>query len=357
MPTFRNIGVDVSTGNVRFEPQESIGVGQFAFAERVPFTLANLDQDTSGPNGAGTIDVIAVPQDTDTLFVLSNSLVQGSRRAAVSGDRTDIASGVDFLIRPAILPPSFDLIANPLPILKDVAQQSVIVARITKGRTPGHELQFSVTSSNPALIAQPTVTYTGGTTANISYTPLADVNGTTIITILGVDAGADGVFGGADDGIFEHSFIVSVMAVNDPPVFDLMAEASAKQTDGVTTVVNFVAGLGNGGGTDENSQILDPLVVSATDPSFFLSQPAIDATGTLTFAPNPNKSGSVPVTVMLKDSGGQDNGGVDATTKTFLLNIGPVNDPPSFALIANPNRGAVGLVAGCPAARSQIAIG
>ncbi len=339
---FRNIGVDAATGNVRFEPQESIGVGQFSFAERAPFVLANLDRDKSGPNGTGTIDVIAVPQNTDTLFVLKNTLVQGSRRAAVSGARTDIASDVDFLIRPAILPPSFTFEALPIPNVEDALEQTVALQNITKGRETGPPLQFSATSSNTALIASATVTIVDGTNrAIVHYTPLKDANGTTGITVRAVDAGADATFDTSDDGIFERSFAVTVLAANDPPVFNLLTEAAVKQTDGVTTVPNFVTGAGNGGGVDENSQMREPLVVTATDPSFFTTPPSIDAAGTLTFTPNPNKSGSVPVTVTLKDSGGRANGGVDTTTKTFVINVLPVNDPPSLTLVPNPNRSVV----------------
>jgi subtilisin family serine protease/Tol biopolymer transport system component len=334
---FRNIGV--VGGEVQFEPLENIGLGQFSLAQRMPLVMGNFDNDTSGPGGTGTIDIVTIPQRTDTLHVLKNTLVNGSHRVALTGLNT--ITGRDFIIKPAILPPSFNAIANPLAIFEDAALQSITVTGIVKGRTTGPQLQFTATSSNPALIASPTVTYSGGTTATVQYTPLANMSGTTVITVRAVDAGADAAFGGPDDGIFERSFTVSVLAVNDAPVFNLVPEATVLQTDGATTIANFVTGMGNGGGADEASQTLDPLVVTAGDPSFFSVQPAINAAGTLTFTPNPNKSGSVPVTVTLKDSGGRANGGVDTTTKTFLVVIGPVNDAPSFTLMANPNRSVV----------------
>ncbi|MCM2373704.1 Ig-like domain-containing protein, partial [Aporhodopirellula aestuarii] len=332
---FRNDGPD-ATGDVQFQPLENIGLGQFSLAQRMPLVVANFDNDTSGPGGTGTIDIVTIPQKSDTLHVLKNRLVNGSRRVALTG--LNVVTGVDFIIKPAILPPSFNVIGNPLDIFEDSAQQSITISGITKGRTTGPALQFSATSSNPSVISTASVTYAGASTGTVNYTPVADKSGSSVITVRAVDAGADGLFGGADDGIFERSFTVTVLAVNDPPVFNLLAEASAKQTDGVTTVLNFVTGVGNGGGADESSQTRNPLVVTATDTSFFTTQPAINAAGTLTFTPNPNKSGSVPVTVTLKDSGGRANGGVDTTTKTFLVNVLPVNDPPSFALIANPNR-------------------
>ncbi|HBJ38596.1 MAG TPA: hypothetical protein DDZ51_28375, partial [Planctomycetaceae bacterium] len=335
---FRNIGV--VGGEVQFEPLENVGLGQFSLAQRMPLVVGNFDNDTSGPNGTGTIDIVTIPQRTDTLHVLTNTLVNGAHRVALTGLATDVRNNLDFIIKPAILPPSFDFVADPLPIFEDAAVQSITISNIVKGRPAELEpLRLTVTSDNPALIPSPgLLEFTGGSNKTFSYTPMPNMNGIAVLTVQAIDAGADGDFGGADDGIFERSFTVSVLAVNDPPVFNLLAEATARQTDGATTIVNFVTGMGNGGGADEVSQTRDPLVVTASDPSFFTVQPAINAAGTLSFTPNPNKSGSVPVTVTLKDSGGRANGGVDTTTKTFLVIIGPVNDPPSFTLMASPNR-------------------
>jgi Tol biopolymer transport system component len=141
---FRNI-TDKATGIVRFEPQESIGVSRFTFSERVPFALADLDLDTSGPNGKVTIDIVAVPQDTDTLFVLKNTLVQGSRRAAVSGARTDIASGVDFLVQPRLPGPSVVLsISDAMDDSQRLRNVDVVFDRSVNGVSPE---DFSLTNS------------------------------------------------------------------------------------------------------------------------------------------------------------------------------------------------------------------
>ncbi|MDV6028659.1 MAG: S8 family serine peptidase [Phycisphaera sp. RhM] len=334
---FRNDGPDPTTGEVRFQPLENIGLGQFSLAQRMPLVIANFDNDTSGPGGTGTVDIVTIPQLTDTLHVLKNRLVDGAHRVALTG--LNVISGVDFIIKPAILPPSFDVIGNPLGIFEDAAQQSVSVTGVTKGRMTGPELQFTVTSDNPSLIPSPgLISFSGGTSTAFTYAAAPNSNGTAVLTVRATDAGADELFGGQDDGIFERSFTVTVVAVNDPPVFDVVPEASARQTDGATTVTDFLTGIGNGGGSDEESQTRNPLQVTATDPSFFTSQPTIDAAGTLTFTPSPNRSGSVPVTVTLQDSGGRANGGVDTTTKTFLVTIAPVNDPPAFTLMANPNQ-------------------
>ncbi|WP_232530000.1 Ig-like domain-containing protein [Rosistilla oblonga] len=272
--------------------------------------------------------------------ILSNSVVAGAHRLGLLSDAN--VENLDFGIKPAILPPAFDTIADPLPIFEDAAQQVVAIDGIVKGRTTGRALQFSVTSDNPSVIPSPgLLAFSGGSDTTFTYQPVANANGTAVLTVRAVDAGADGDFGGADDGIFERSFTVTVLAVNDAPVFNLLADASAKQTDGMTTVANFVTGVNSGGGANEASQTRDAIVVTASDPSFFTVQPSINAAGTLTFTPNPAKSGVVPVAVTLKDHGDTDNGGVDTTTKTFIVNIGAVNDAPSFTLTASPNQSAL----------------
>jgi hypothetical protein len=51
-------------------------------------------------------------------------------------------------------------------------------------------------------------------------------------------------------------------------------------------------------------------------------QPALDATGELTFTPKPNMAGTAHVTVTLKDDAGTANGGVDTSApQTFSITI------------------------------------
>jgi hypothetical protein len=88
--------------------------------------------------------------------------------------------------------------------------------------------------------------------------------------------------------------------------------------------------ISTGGGADESGQILN-LSVSNNNNALFSAQPSIDlGTGTLTFTPVANAFGSATVTVTLQDDGGTDNGGVDTTTKTFVITVRSVNDVPSF---------------------------
>jgi Dockerin type I domain len=76
----------------------------------------------------------------------------------------------------------------------------------------------------------------------------------------------------------------------------------------------------------------------------FSVPPAIDpTTGTLTFTPAPNAFGTAQITVSLKDSGGTLNGGVDTTTKTFMVHVQSVNDAPALTRVSSSVSGNVGL--------------
>lgn len=71
--------------------------------------------------------------------------------------------------------------------------------------------------------------------------------------------------------------------------------------------------------------------VSNDNVALFTTQPAIDASGTLTFQAVPDTWGTATVTIVLKDNGGTANGGADqSVATTFVITINPVNDAPSF---------------------------
>jgi hypothetical protein len=71
--------------------------------------------------------------------------------------------------------------------------------------------------------------------------------------------------------------------------------------------------------------------VSNDNNSLFSAQPAINASGLLTFTPAANAFGTATVTVTAQDNGGTLNGGVDTSAaQTFTITVNAVNDEPSF---------------------------
>jgi hypothetical protein len=72
--------------------------------------------------------------------------------------------------------------------------------------------------------------------------------------------------------------------------------------------------------------------VSNNNTTLFSVQPAVSATGNLTYTQGANRSGTATVTVAIKDSGGTANGGVDTSaSQQFTILIQGVNNDPVAA--------------------------
>lgn len=82
------------------------------------------------------------------------------------------------------------------------------------------------------------------------------------------------------------------------------------------------------GPASESNQTVN-FILTNDNVALFAAQPAIDATGTLTFEPTADASGAATVTAIIKDDGGTAHGGVDQSEPIiFVITISPVNDAP-----------------------------
>lgn len=115
---------------------------------------------------------------------------------------------------------------------------------------------------------------------------------------------------------------------NQPPTFTKGPDVSASEDEGPKSIAGWAANI-NPGDVDEGSQVLT-FLVSNDQPGLFSVQPAIDATGRLTFNSAPNAFGIAQVTVVLRDNGGTEDGGQDTSApQTFSIGIVSVNDAPT----------------------------
>ena len=152
-----------------------------------------------------------------------------------------------------------------------------------------------------------------------TFNPAADFNGTTSFTYRAQNAG----------GLSAPATVtITVNSVNDAPTFNLIASHASNEDAGAQSVANALTAR-SAGPANESGQTLT-LTVTNDNNALFTSQPAIDASGTLTYTAAANTSGSAIVTVKLQDNGGTANGGVDQTTKTLTITVDAVNDAPSF---------------------------
>jgi len=185
-------------------------------------------------------------------------------------------------------------------------------------------LSFDVTDNTNSNLfdIQPAV---DPVTGELTFTPKDDAFGSATITVELMDDG--GIDFGGDDTSAAQSFTITVDGVNDVPSFTIAGDQSNTEDDGAQSVPNFAVGSPGGGGF-EDAQVLS-YDVSYTGPALFAVDPAIDASGTLTYTLAPDANGLVEVTVSISD-------GFDTSaTQTFNIEVTAVNDAPSFTVPAD----------------------
>ncbi len=138
---------------------------------------------------------------------------------------------------------------------------------------------------------------------------------------------------------------LSITPVNDPPTLDPIADPGAILEDAGEQIVGL-SGIAQGGDApgfdNETLPPQFPLVVTATsDNTALIPDPTVtymspDTTGSLSYTPVADQSGTAVITVTVMDQGGTDNGGVDTVQQTFTVEVTAVNDPPTIDAVADP---------------------
>src|SRR5262249_3626812 len=124
------------------------------------------------------------------------------------------------------------------------------------------------------------------------------------------------------------TFLLTVSAVDDPPTLNAIPNPAPIPEDSGLQTVNL-AGITAGGGE------IEPLTVTATSnntaliPNPTVSYTSADATGSLSYTPVADASGSavIPLTV---------SAGFSPFSQTFPVTVPPVNDPPTLDAIPDP---------------------
>ena len=189
---------------------------------------------------------------------------------------------------------------------------------------------MTASSNNTGLIPNPTVTYTSpAATGSLSYTPLANVSGSAIITVTVTDGGLDNDLGTpGDNGTVSRTFTVVVSGDNDPPTLDAIPDPAAILEDAGAQSVNL-SGITAGGG---ETQVLTVTAISnnvALIPNPTVTYTSPNATGSLAYTPVANAFGTAIVTVRVTDDG------TAFVERSFTVTVTAVNDAPSFTAGAN----------------------
>ncbi|MBX3475491.1 MAG: tandem-95 repeat protein [Planctomycetes bacterium] len=222
--------------------------------------------------------------------------------------------------------------SNPSAVNEDSGAQTV--SGWASGFNPGPANEsgqtvaaYIVTNvSNPGLFAvQPAVDASG----NLTYTPAADAFGTSTFDVQVQDNG--GTANGGVDTSAAQNFTITVNAVNDAPTFTASNPSAVNEDSGAQTVSGWASGFNPGPANESGQAVAAYIVTNVSNPGLFAVQPAVDASGTLTYTPAADAFGTSTFDVQVQDNGGTANGGVDTSAaQNFTITVNAVNDAPSL---------------------------
>jgi hypothetical protein len=172
-------------------------------------------------------------------------------------------------------------------------------------------ISFAVSATDPSLFAvQPAVSPTG----TLTYTPAADANGATTVSVTAQDDG--GTANGGSDASASQVFTITLVPVNDAPSFLKGPDQSVVSLLGAQSVPGWATSI-SPGPADEASQTVT-FVVTTDNPALFAVQPQVSPNGTLTYTPTLLAVGTANVTVRAVDNGG---GADTSPPQTFTITI------------------------------------
>jgi hypothetical protein len=210
------------------------------------------------------------------------------------------------------------------------------------------------TDFNPGPPDEAGQTLVGYTVSNVSnpglfaVLPAVDINGTLTYTLLDDDVFGTSTFvvraqddGGKDNGGIDLSvprtFTLTVRPVNDPPTFTASNPPTVAEDAGPQTVANWAA-FSPGPANESSQQVLGYTVSNISNPGLFAAPPSVANNGTLTYTSAPDAHGQSTFTVVVRDNGGTENGGIDTSApQTFTIIVTPVNDAPVNRINGSPN--------------------
>ncbi len=339
----------ISVRSVNDPPDFTTGPDQTvledAGAQVTPLWAANIND---GPNETAQTLTFLVSNDNNALFSVQPTVnlagrlsytpaanAYGSATVTVElQDNGGTANGgsdattktFTITVTPVNDAPSF-AIGGDQSIQEDSGLQTVNAwaTNITAGPNEANQtLNFVVSNDNASLFADPPAIALQ--TGALTYTPAPDAYGTAIVTVHLHDDGGT-ANGGVD--VFTQTFAITITPVNDAPTFTSGGDLTVNENAGPQTVAGWAAGISDG--PMESGQTLN-FSVTTDNLKLFAVAPSIDPnTGTLTYTPADHQYGQATVTARLHDNGGTAHGGVDVSTKTFVITVNFVNQAPTFA--------------------------
>lgn len=303
------------------------------------------------PDGLFDVALDGVPPQVDNAGTLTytpakDAFGEATFQVRVQDDGGTLNNGVDtsewktFTITVLSVndPPTFSA-SDPDAVLEDSGLQEVENWAHSFVPGPPNESdqklkEYEVTAvGDPALFAvQPSVDPHG----TLTYTPADDAFGTSTFTVVARDDG--GTDRGGDDTSAPQTFTITVLAVNDPPSFEVaQTEITVRENEGLQTIDGWVTEFNPGPPNESDQQVKQYIISNITNPNLFEVPPSVSVGGTLTFQSATNVGGTSQFTVAVQDDGGTERGGDDTSApKTITINVTAVNDPPVNRLNGSP---------------------
>ena len=262
-------------------------------------------------NGSLTFTPVANANGKTTISVTVND--GGTSNNIITRSFTVTVSAVN-------QPPTLNPVSN-LTINENAGLQTVTLSGITSGAANENQtLTVTATSGNINLIPNPTVHYTSANTnGSLTFSPLTNANGSAVITVTVND-------GGASNNLVTQTFTVTVSPVNQPPTLNPIKNLTIYENVGLQTVT--LSGI-TSGAANENQTLTVTATSSNTNliPNPIINYTSANVSGSLTFTPVTNSTGSAVISVSVNDGGASNN----LVTQTFTVNVQPINDktPPT----------------------------
>lgn len=118
--------------------------------------------------------------------------------------------------------------------------------------------------------------------------------------------------------------------VNTAPSFTKGPDTNALENAPLQVIRGWATNIVAGTQSVESSQVVK-YILSNNNPTLFAVQPTVDSTGTLRFRPATNRFGLATVSIIGRDNGGTDAGGIDSSARTtFVIRIDSVNNAPVY---------------------------
>lgn len=288
---------------------------------------------SSGNRIAFFYTIIADQNDLNGISLPANGLKLYGRTI------TDLAGNPAASLNYSIVPDNdnFRVDTNPPTLVKpadvtiseDVGVKTVTLI-VSDGGSNIQPLTLTATSSNIALIPNPTITHTTGqTTATLTYQPVADAFGTAEITVTV----AEGIPSGGQSAA-PQTFKINVTPVNDPPRMTMPNPASITldETPGQRSfvVTGIDAGPNETGDLRVKATLSNDLIMRSKAPTtWYVSYSKAEGKATVFYTlgdlPLSGSASSV-FTVTVSELSDLNQ----KTTGTYTINVNAVNDAPTL---------------------------